>query len=140
MNCIHFSSDVTPLLTKARRYACLAHAKNGQMYGNMPYVYHLSHVENTLRKFKINDDELYIAAWLHDILEDTDVTFDELEKEFGHYIAHIVNCVTEPKIGTRKKRHIITYPKIRSDKRCVILKLADRIANVETGALNDMYK
>jgi len=117
------------MLSKAKRFAHLAHA--GQMYGKSPYTKHLQAVATTLVKFGHNSLELRTAAWLHDIVEDTTVTIDIIENDFGRKVADLVWAVTNEKGGkNRKERHAITYPKIKRTPQAVILKLADRIANV----------
>lgn len=51
----------------------------GQWYGNHPYVYHLRQVKDMCATlYGPDDDEMFAAAWLHDIIEDTDVTVGEL--------------------------------------------------------------
>lgn len=120
------------VLHNARVYATKAH--NGQTYGGeFPYVIHLQAVESVLLRFGITDENLRCAAWLHDVLEDTDLTYEDLVMFFGSEVANIVAALTEPKGGNRKWRHSQTYPRIRQNNDAIIVKLADRIANVEAG-------
>ncbi|BAW07940.1 hypothetical protein NSK11_contig00135-0011 [Nocardia seriolae] len=82
------------------------------------------------------DGDLAVAAWLHDVLEDTAVTKDELEAEFGAKVTDLVWAVTG--IGaSRKERNADIYRKIALHPPAVVLELADRIANVEASAGTD---
>ena len=111
----------------ARRFAEAAHAD--QRYGEAPYVTHLSAVRAVLGDFG-HGGPLAVAAWLHDVVEDTAVTRDEVEARFGAEVAALVWAVTG--VGaTRKERNASAYEKIRAHPPAAVLKLADRIANVE---------
>jgi (p)ppGpp synthase/HD superfamily hydrolase len=140
--------EVNPL-TVAQVIATQAHA--GQTYGVLPYTHHLDHVEQVLRRYFDEglDDHgatyLYVAAWLHDALEDTDLEAKVIREIFGDYIADLVEAVTDEPGPNRKTRKALTYPKIkRAGADAIILKLADRIANVEMsrskGSLIKMYQ
>lgn len=92
--------ELTPqrlLERKAERFALKAHGK--QMYGNHPYGYHLVAVVNNISRRISVDDTMYstyvAVAWLHDVIEDCGVTFEELEKEFGMAIAYSVLKLTK---------------------------------------------
>lgn len=116
------------LVTKAKVFAEEAH--DGQTYGRFPYTKHLEDVANVLRRYGYGDDtELMVAAYLHDIVEDTDITVHEIEDIFGNKIGDIVYAVTNEPGVNRTERHRKTYPKIKANKKAIILKLADRIAN-----------
>jgi (p)ppGpp synthase/HD superfamily hydrolase len=112
----------------ARAFAIGAHA--GQKYGDEEYAFHLNQVEDVLMELAPYDDLLYICAWLHDVIEDTKVTHEQIRREFGAEVANIVWAVTDETGKNRAERHVKTYPKIRANPKAVILKLADRIANV----------
>jgi (p)ppGpp synthase/HD superfamily hydrolase len=114
----------------AKRFADIAHYK--QKYGTNPYTYHLKQVEMVLNRFGFtNDVRLQIAAWLHDIIEDTPFSYDQVKHGFGPDVADIVYAVTNEMGRNRKERYAKTYPKIRANPRALALKLADRIANIE---------
>ncbi len=122
-------------------YATVKHGV--QTYSNgLPYTHHLAAVEAVLRRFGDADNVVLLqAAWLHDIVEDTDTKIKDIEEMFGPDVAKLVNAVTNEKGENRKVRHALTYPKTRAGGPSAIrLKLADRIANVEAGgALVQMY-
>lgn len=126
-------------LNKAQDVAEKAHA--GQRYGKFPYTVHLVNTCDMLEKFgfsykesdpikKLRNQRLTLGAILHDTLEDTNLTYDELVKEFGHEVANLVLAVTNEPGKNRAERFIKTYPKIRANPDAIVLKLADRIANV----------
>lgn len=123
----------------AKFFATVKHAN--QSYSGLPYTHHLQNVENVLRRFGITDEDLLVAAWLHDVVEDTGTKLKEIREMFGDNVAELVDAVTNEAGANRKIRAALTYPKTRKCKKGVTLKLADRIANVEMGgSLVGMYK
>lgn len=119
------------LEARARERARIAHA--GQEYGGGEFfVEHLARVVATLERFGDAGPLLRAAAWLHDVVEDTPVTVEALRTEFGDELATLVWRLTDADGGTRRERQSETHAKIREDARAVRVKLADRIANVES--------
>ena len=119
--------------SEARDFAIAAHGE--QRYGDKPYRAHLEHAVATLRRFLILDDELLCAGWLHDTLEDTAATEDELRRRFGGRVAAIVRAVTLDK-GPREAALAKAYAAIAATPGAAVVKLADRIANVEASLEN----
>jgi hypothetical protein len=123
-----------PDLSAAFAFASLAHA--GQKYGREnPYTVHLrgvfSQLNLLLARMNQKDSRLLAAAYLHDVLEDTEVKYDQLKQTFGTDIAELVYAVTDEVGRNRRERHNKTYPKIAAaGDRAVLLKIADRLANV----------
>lgn len=119
---------------KSKIYTAIRFAKTHhgtQRYGDHPYHVHLGHVEDVLREAGYSDDdELLVGAWLHDVLEDTSATYNDIKKTFGESIAELVYAVTDELGRNRKERKTRTYPKIKRNKKATILKIADRIANI----------
>jgi (p)ppGpp synthase/HD superfamily hydrolase len=114
----------------ARAFAVACHAQ--QRYGESPYEVHLQAVRAVLRDFG-HGGALAVAAWLHDVVEDTSTSRAEVEQHFGTEVAELVWAVTG--IGhNRKARNASAYEKIRQYPPAATLKLADRIANVEASA------
>lgn len=112
---------------EAREFAIGAHGD--QRYGEYPYSRHLAAVRGVLADFGY-DGDLALAAWLHDVVEDTPVTAEEVESRFGRAVLDLVWAVTG--VGPdRKARNLDAYNKIAAHPRAVILKLADRTANAE---------
>ncbi|MCC7459794.1 MAG: HD domain-containing protein [Proteobacteria bacterium] len=118
------------LVQRAQDFAAERHGF--QQYGKeKPYTFHLGKVADVLKRFGITDEQMLAAAWLHDVVEDTKTSIEEIESNFGPRVADLVFRVTNESGKNRRERHQKTYPKIRASKDAVLLKLADRIANVE---------
>lgn len=126
---------MNPREARAKEFAITAHGE--QKYGDEPYVVHLEAVRKVLADFAIEKgDDLAVAAWLHDVIEDTSVTRQEIEREFGADVAALVWAVTG--VGkNRKERSQSAYLKMQALPQAVTLKLADRIANCEASARNN---
>lgn len=127
----------------AKHFAEQAHGS--QMYGDKPYVSHLSHVNEVLKRFGITDESLLVASFLHDSVEDTEMKLEHIHVVFGREVSDLVYRVTNEPGKNRKERHEKTYPKIQASDDAITLKLADRIANVETSIeqnnpILEMYK
>jgi len=120
----------------ALQFALIAHGD--QKYGHRPYWFHPAHVVLVLLHFgfdpSLNDRNrrLVMAGYLHDVLEDTVATTEELSDAFGQEVADLVEAVTNEPGKNRRERHSKTYCKTLAVPDAVILKLADRIANVES--------
>jgi (p)ppGpp synthase/HD superfamily hydrolase len=111
-------------------FALKAHER--QKYGEKPYEVHLRQVVNILKEEGYSDNSILIAAgWLHDVIEDTNFSAEEIEQKFGFEVRDIVYRVSDESGESRKERKLKTYPKIKGHKEATIIKLCDRIANVE---------
>lgn len=105
-----------------------------------------NHLENVAHKVwhYALDNDTYVAAWLHDILEDTNTSYEELKYLFGERIAMLVWRLTDEPGHNRKTRKLKTYWKIREDSNAVLIKLCDRWENVRNSLATkskfaDMY-
>lgn len=76
-------------------YAALAH--DGQRYGGLPYMYHLLEVLKVYVQLFEHDEVLAQVCILHDILEDTNRTKDDIAKRFGFDVMHGVENMTRRK-------------------------------------------
>ncbi len=131
-------------LDQAKFFATTHHIllrKPSQMYGNLPYTHHLAAVESVMRELGETREDMLVATWLHDIVEDTDVKVRDVEEAFGERVAELVDAVTADPLLERKLRNALVYPKIRKvGPDAVRLKLADRIANVtNAGSMGKKY-
>lgn len=118
------------LVGAAARFAIEKHGE--QKYGDKPYQFHLFDTVYIMRCFagsKLSQG-LLDASWLHDVVEDTETSIDDVRSAFGDYVADIVGAVSYHVAPTRKQRQELTYPKIRATPDAITVKLADRIANV----------
>ena len=125
-------------VTEARLVAIKAHGS--QDYdGIFPYEKHLDDVVRVLERFSITHPKYLCAAYLHDSIEDGAVSYHKLKTHFGLEVAEMVYCVTDELGRNRVEKKIKTLPKTASNPDAVIIKLADRIANIEHGGKIDMY-
>lgn len=120
------------------------HFHKDQYYGENPYWVHLFAVEHNLNRFHPHgltlDDVLLSAGILHDTIEDTSLTLSALTQMMGIKVSSLVDLVSNPKgVMTRKDKFAYSLPRIAPVRGARLIKLADRIANVESGGKVDMY-
>ncbi|MDH3916043.1 MAG: HD domain-containing protein [Chromatiales bacterium] len=122
------------LVKRAQKFAIHAHRRIDQRrkYSGQPYDAHLKAVAEIVRTVS-DDDQAIAAAWLHDTMEDTTATYEELESEFGEEVAHLVSELTDasrPSDGNRAVRKAIDRQHLsRASTRAKTVKLADLIDN-----------
>ena len=122
---------------EARMVAVRAHSN--QTYDEIfPYDKHLDDVVDILKRFGYSGKYI-VAGYLHDILEDTGISYNKIHKRFGFVVAEMVYCVTDELGRSRDEKKKKTLPKTATNSDAIILKLADRIANIEHGGKIDMY-
>lgn len=125
-----------------KEWAVAQHERVNQTYGDgYPYKLHLNWVAAVARQFICpqtifrNDAEVRVvinACYLHDVIEDTGVSFNDVKDECGAMLANIAFALTNEKGKTRAERANDKYYKgIRAVKFADYVKLADRIANME---------
>ena len=85
------------LLTNAELFAKTKHGGKQNEIG-VPYSNHLENVVNRLKSLGVIDEEVICAAWLQEILEHTDTSFDELFEKFGRRISTLILSLTETKL------------------------------------------
>lgn len=127
------------LYQKAIKFAAAKHADQNQTIPgtNLPYVVHLSNVamEIMIASFNTDDFDLDFAvqvALLHDTIEDTSTTFDELDTEFGTDIAEAVHALTKNTDLPKEQQMNDSLKRIKSMPLEVwTVKLADRITNLQ---------
>ncbi len=120
-------TDLSERLAAAENVALTAHGD--QLYGDQPYRHHLVRVFSNAKNFGA-DADTQVAAWLHDAVEDTELTLDDVRQRFGDRVAELVDAVTDEPGKNRAQRHAATWPKTRRIPGGVTLKLCDRLANV----------
>lgn len=114
---------------KERALLVAEKAHNNQTYDIYPYIYHIRQVVKIAEELGF-DESIVVACALHDTLEDTELSFNDLKKAFGEEVAEIVYCVTDELGRNRNERKAKTYPKIQGNWKATIVKICDRIANV----------
>jgi (p)ppGpp synthase/HD superfamily hydrolase len=136
-------SDDDDLVRRARRFAERAHdaIDHRRKYSGQPYTEHLERV--AARVAGATDDAAAIAAaWLHDVVEDTPCTHDEIEREFGERVAALVHALTDvgKDFGNRATRKAADRARLaRAPAAAHTVKLADLIDNAEDIAHNDPH-
>jgi GTP diphosphokinase / guanosine-3',5'-bis(diphosphate) 3'-diphosphatase len=121
--------------TRAVQFAAIKHTGQRRKGENAePYINHLAEVAETLALHTEGRDwNLVIAGLLHDTLEDTDTTYDELVAGFGHDVANLVKEVTDDKSlpkAERKRLQIENAP--HKSARAKMLKIADKLSNLHS--------
>lgn len=125
------------LIRKAYLFAMEAHGMQKRVSG-IPYFSHPVEVAAILVKMKL-DVTSVITALLHDVVEDTNVSIDEIEAEFGHAVAFLVKGVTKLSKITYNSERVHQADNFRKfllaiseDVRVLVVKLADRLHNMRT--------
>lgn len=138
---LYLSPEQIKWLEKAYLVARDAHEGQTRSSGEM-YITHPVAVTCILADMKL-DYETLMAALLHDVIEDTSITYQEMEQLFGHCVAELVNGVSKLekiKFRDQKEAHTENFRKMVmamvQDIRVILIKLADRTHNMRTlGAL-----
>lgn len=121
---------MSDLTKKAYYFAVMAHSGQKRIDGE-PYVFHPIGVAIQVAK-AVKDTDMISAALLHDVIEDTNITRDDLETEFNENIANLVQELTinkEEKEKVGKKVYLANAILQMSDQ-ALLIKLADRFHNV----------
>ncbi len=117
-------------ILKAAEFANEAHKHQKRKSTDLPYITHPLSVGLILSKFGAEEDEI-IAGLLHDVIEDTEYTYEDIKNEFGQKIADIVLQLSEEKElpwEERKKQHIDHLKEADISTKRVAL--ADKLANL----------
>lgn len=125
--------DAIKLYTKCMHFASLKHSTQRRKdSAKTPYINHPIGVANILcEEGDVTDLEVLMAALLHDTVEDTECTFEEIEELFGAKVLKIVEEVTDDKTlpKVERKRLQIEHAKTISPK-AKLVKLADKLYNL----------
>jgi len=140
-----YNPDEVEIITRAYNFADQLHAGQIRQSGE-PYISHPLNVACILAEMHADRDTI-CAGLLHDTLEDTETTKEEIAREFNQDVANLVDGVTKlSKMNFSSKqeqnmantRKIITG--ITSDVRIIIIKLADRLHNMRTLGFKSEFK
>ena len=112
----------------ARDFAREKH--EGQMYGDKPYM---THVEDVASGFE--DLHLKRIAYLHDVVEDSDVTIQEIRERFGKNVSHAVDALTR-----RKESYFDYIQRVKENPEATQVKLADLHANLKNNPKESLAK
>jgi hypothetical protein len=136
-------SPANDQIKKSKHYATQAHKRirHKRKYTNQPYDIHLKAVAELVSTVT-DDPEMIAAAWLHDTVEDTPVTFHDIEREFGAGTAQLVSDLTDvskASDGNRAVRKAIDRAHLaQAMPRAKTIKLADLIDNCRDICSNNL--
>jgi hypothetical protein len=125
---------MSDLVVRARNYAAQAHERidHRRKYSDQPYLVHLEAVAQ-LVETATDDQEMIAAAWLHDTVEDTPATLEDIEEQFGAAVAELVEELTDvsrPGDGNRAvRKEIDRRHTAQASARAKTIKLCDLIDN-----------
>ena len=133
----HPSADIT-MIEKAYRIGKKAHKDQVRKSGE-PYIIHPLWVGIILAELEM-DKETIVAGMLHDVVEDTEMTLDDITREFGEEVALLVDGVTklgqlsysQDKLEVQAENLRKMFLAMAKDIRVIIIKLADRLHNMRT--------
>ena len=128
------SADIV-LVAQAADYAARQHiAQRRKGERAEPYINHLTEVAALLAEATAGEDVvLLMGGLLHDTLEDTDATYEDLEQRFGPEVAALVAEVTDDKSLPKEERKRLQIDKTPSkSRRAKLLKIADKTSNLRS--------
>ena len=124
-------------LNRAYVFSMMAHGAQRRESGD-PYFSHPLEVAGILTELKLDSDTI-VTGLLHDTVEDTVATIDEIQTQFGDSVAHLVDGVTKLskfELQSADKRQVENFRKLllatSRDIRVLLVKLADRLHNMRT--------
>lgn len=128
----------SPLLAEAEAFASDAHAGQIRNYSGRPYIEHPRAVSALLRDAGF-DEEVLAAAFLHDLVEDTRRTSEEIRARFGEQVGDLVDALTEdPSMEPYERRKDAHREKvIAAGADAIAIYAADKLSNISD--LRDLY-
>ena len=133
----YLPSELIERVVKAYEFGAVAHKGQTRRSGE-PYISHPVAVAQTLADMHL-DSQTIVAAILHDVIEDTEISMAELEAEFGSEVAGLVDGVSkldQMQFTNRAEAQAESFRKMMlamiEDIRVILVKLADRMHNMET--------
>lgn len=130
-----------PLIDEAKQLAGKAHEGQFRKYSGMPYIVHPVEVATIVQTVEGHTDEMIAAALLHDVVEDTDYTFEDIAEQVSPEVAELVRGLTEvsrPQDGNRALRKAMDREFLATQSAEVqTIKYADIISNTQDIRAND---
>ncbi len=126
------------MIHKAAVFAAKAHEGMIRKGSRIPYIYHPMEVALIVAQMT-DDPEVIAAAYLHDVLEDTKVTPEELEQQFGSRVLSFVQAESEDKTRTWRERKASTIAHLKQASREIkMVALGDKLSNMRSTARDYM--
>lgn len=120
----------TSLFDKAAQFAIEAHSGAERRGKGFPYIIHPMEAAAIVATVT-NDPEMIAAAILHDTVEDTDVTIEQIEEQFGPRVARLVNVDTAQKEESWRDRRAAQIKRFKhSDRDSQIVAMGDKLSNL----------
>lgn len=122
----------TQLFDRAAALALRAHSGTERRGKGLPYILHPMEAASIVATVT-NDPEMLAAAILHDVVEDTDVTLEQLRGEFGERVAELVARETaprDPSLGWRGKREMQVAQLAAASRDSKVVALGDKLSNI----------
>lgn len=142
---LYMPADKFVVVERAYRVAEEAHRQQKRITGE-PYIVHPLSVAKILAESKLDATSL-TAALLHDTLEDTDLTYEQLQAQFGLDVAQIVDGVTKLEkldfsnlLEHQTENYRKMFLAMAKDMRVILIKLADRLHNMRTLKVHTLEK
>src|ERR1700751_4497243 len=128
------------MVSEAAELAARRHngmARKGR--GNEPYIHHLAEGANLLALVTDGADaELVAAGWLHDTIEDTETTREELAQKFSERVASlVVECTDDMSLPKAERRRLQVVNAAHKSPSARLIKVADKISNIGARILPD---
>jgi len=137
----HLSTIDVTKVESAEFYAKDKHKHMTRKDGVTPYSAHLESVVSHLKSLGIIDEDILCSGWLHDTIEDTDTTFDDLYERFGRKVAILVSSLSKDEKLAKKERERLYVKQLKdAPLDAKIIKLCDISANLKDLANSKMSK
>ena len=121
---------VSTTINHARDFAIAKHNGQVRKHDGRPYIVHLDGVANVLNEYGYKSDDILAAAFLHDTIEKSDTSIEEISERFGETVAELVYWLTDLEKGSRGSRAIQSAWRLsRAPWDAKLIKLADIIDN-----------
>ena len=120
--------------------AAAAHEGQVRKYTGEAYITHPMAVAETLLEYGIEDPEMHAAALLHDVVEDTEMTIEDVRAEFGVRVSIIVNGLTKlelPGVPRAKRKQIEALRLAKASASVQTIKYADLLHNMKSIVVHD---
>lgn len=121
------------MIHQAIYFAAVAHQNQKRKGTDVPYIVHPYEVAHILTK-EGAEEEVVVAGLLHDTLEDTQVTVEDIQRQFGERVAMMVLGCSENKKDSweERKRHTISYVKLHCPYEIMLIICADKLSNLRS--------
>lgn len=129
---------MSDLAFRAMAFAMEKHKYQRRKYTNNPYNDHLAEVAGIVSSVERLSDIVFACAWLHDVVEDQNVTATELRREFGITVARGVMALSDLEEGNRAQRKALSRERLAKAPGWIqSIKVADLISNTSSIVQHD---